>query len=68
MKHLQDLKVQIIVVILLELLCACGVYFVKADLFSTVAILVMMLFHVAIIIWVALQMYKNAKKKKKKVI
>ena len=66
MKHLQDLKVQIIVVVVLELLCACGVYFVKADLFSTVAILVMLLFHVAIIIWVAVQMYKNAKKEKEK--
>ena len=66
MKHLQDLKVQILMIVVLELLCAAGIYFVKADLFSTIAILVMIVYHVAILVWAVLYMHQKAKKEKEK--
>lgn len=66
MKHLQSLSVQVAIIVVLELLCAAGIYFVKADLFSTIAIVVMMFIHIAMLVWVALHILTNAKKEKDK--
>lgn len=66
MERLQDIKLQILLIVLLELLCAAGLYFVKSDLFSTIVILIMVLFHVAMLVWVVVHMYKKAKKEKEK--
>lgn len=66
MEHLQNLWVQVVLIVILELLCAAGIYFVKADLFSTIAIIVMMIIHIAMLVWVAFHLLKSAKKEKEK--